>query len=92
MPIAVGGATEGTPPTKNCAQPIATAGGRNQVMMDRCEPRRRGSKGSDGLDDLAGLDAARADVLAARGLALKDADLLQVRVEATLGRDHRVAA
>src|SRR4051794_40660040 len=45
-----------------------------------------------GLLDLAGLQAARADVLAAGRPADLDADLLEVRVEAPLRRHHRVAA
>src|SRR6516164_3081314 len=45
----------------------------------------------EGLLDLAGLEAARADV-GARRLALdQDADALEVRLEAPLRGDHRVA-
>src|SRR5580693_155651 len=45
------------------------------------------------LGDLAGFEAARANVDAARSaLGVDDADLLEVRVEAPAGRDHRVAA
>src|SRR5436305_15159240 len=52
----------------------------------RLMPRRL-----DGLLDLAGFEAARADV-GARGLALEqDADALEVRVEAALRGDHRMA-
>src|SRR4051794_9728888 len=43
------------------------------------------------LLDLAGLQAARADVLAAGGAVHQDPDLLEVRGEAALGGDHRVA-
>src|SRR6187399_3409036 len=50
----------------------------------------RGSLG--GLDYLVRLQAARADVDAAGAGALVDPDLLEVRVEAAPGRDHRVAA
>src|SRR6059058_2651642 len=47
--------------------------------------------GLDGLLDLAGLEALRADV-GPLGLALQQhADALEVRVEAPLGRHHRVA-
>src|SRR3954462_3487450 len=45
----------------------------------------------DGLLDLAGLEAARADVRARRLPAEQDADALEVRVEAAPGRHHRVA-
>ena len=45
-----------------------------------------------GLGDLAGFEAARADVDATGRAALDDPDLLQVRVEASAGGDHRVAA
>ena len=48
--------------------------------------------GSGGLGDLAGLEAARADVLAPGRAPDVDADLLEVRVEAALRRNHRVAA
>src|SRR4051794_10175652 len=51
-----------------------------------------GRPGLGRLEDLAGLEAAGADVLAARRAADVDAHLLEVRVEASLGRDHRVAA
>src|SRR5687767_6992403 len=44
------------------------------------------------LGDLARLEAAGADVDALRRARLGDADLLQVRVEASLGRDHGVRA
>ena len=44
------------------------------------------------LLDLVGLQAARADVDAAGSATVVDANLLQVRVEAPAGGDHRVAA
>src|SRR5687768_1320171 len=44
------------------------------------------------LGDLPGLEAARADVDALRAPVLIDADLLEVRVEAAPGGDHRVAS
>ncbi len=47
---------------------------------------------SGGLGDLVGLEAARADVSAQLAAVLFDPHLLQVRVEAPLGGDHRVAA
>jgi hypothetical protein len=53
---------------------------------------RTGGLASDVLQDLAGLQATRADVLAPGGAPDVDADLLQVRVEAALGGHHRVAA
>src|SRR4051794_39107190 len=46
----------------------------------------------DGLDDLAGLQAARADIDALRRLAHEDPDLLEVRVEAAPRRHHRMRA
>src|SRR3954451_13258156 len=45
-----------------------------------------------GLCDLVGLEAARADVGAQLAAVLLDPHLLQVRIEAPLGRDHRVAS
>ena len=47
---------------------------------------------SSGLGDLARLEAAGAGVDAPRRSVDERADLLQVGVEATAGRDHRVAA
>ena len=46
----------------------------------------------NGLKDLAGLEAASADVLAPGSAPDEDADLLEVRVEAPPGRHHGVAA
>ena len=46
----------------------------------------------DGLQDLPGFQAARADVLAPRGALNEDADLLKVRVEAPPRSHHGVAA
>src|SRR5664279_534640 len=46
----------------------------------------------DGFLDLAGLEAARADVGALGRAVHEDPDLLEVRVEAALGGDHRVAS
>src|SRR3954447_8263392 len=60
--------------------------------------RRRlgsGTRGADpllGLGDLAGLQAARADVRALRCTVFDDAHLLEIRVEAALGGHHRVRA
>ena len=45
-----------------------------------------------GFDDLAGLEAARADVDAPRRSAVVDADALQIGIEAPPGGDHRMAA
>src|ERR1039457_4660483 len=45
-----------------------------------------------GFGDLAGLQAARADVDAAGSPTVVDADALQVRIEASPRRHHRVAA
>src|SRR5947199_10877242 len=53
--------------------------------------RPRRARPSGGLRDLAGFEAARAHVDAPRRFADHDPDLLQVRVEAALGGDHRVA-
>ena len=55
-------------------------------------PKAPAGRRSERLGDLAGLQAARADVDAPRRLADEDPDLLQVRVEAAPGGDHRVAA
>src|SRR4051812_8065737 len=60
--------------------------GRDGGTARTCAP------GSDGLDDLAGLKAARADVDALRRLADEDPHLLQVRVEPAPRRHHRVRA
>ena len=69
----------------------------------RARPLRSGSLGRGhlsgarrrrplaGFGDLAGLQAARADVDPARGSAIVDPDALEVGIEAALGRDHRVA-
>src|ERR687885_2737262 len=54
--------------------------------------RAASAPGLQRLRDLAGLQAARADVDPARRLADHDADLLEVRVQPPLGRHHRVAA
>src|SRR4051812_20555173 len=67
------------------------------ASMTRRKRRRLGSatalRGlSSCLRDLASLEAARADVDALRCPVLDDANLLDVHVEATLGRDHRVRA
>src|SRR5690348_6038078 len=47
---------------------------------------------SDGLGHTAALEAARADVCPSRRAVEQDADALEVRVEAPLGGDHRVAS
>ena len=54
--------------------------------------RARRPVASDGFDDLAGLEAARADVVAGRLAVEDEPDALQVRVEAPLRGDHRVRA
>src|SRR5215217_858923 len=48
-------------------------------------------RGLCGLDDLVGLETARADVHAPRAPTVVDPHLLEVRVEAAPRRDHRVA-
>src|SRR4051794_16180225 len=53
---------------------------------------RASAPGSDGLDDLAGLQAPRADVHPLRRLAHEDPHLLEVRVEPAPRRHHRVRA
>src|ERR1700744_4094813 len=53
---------------------------------------RRPHAASGGLGYLVALQAAGADVGAHRRAVLLDPDLLQVRIEAALRRDHRVAA
>src|SRR4051794_5035085 len=45
-----------------------------------------------GLGDLAGLEAAGADVGAEGAAVLLDPNLLEVRIEAALGGDHRMAS
>src|SRR5690242_17039484 len=66
----------------------------------KCVTRRRATRTPRGaptpslgrLGDLVGLQTASADVGAERATVLLDPDLLQVRLEAALRRDHRVAA
>src|SRR5438105_6329654 len=66
-------------------------------LRGRCRPRgagrvaRRAEAPLERLLDLAGLEAARADVGARRGAVELDADALEVRVEAPLRGHHRVA-
>src|SRR3954454_6008016 len=58
-----------------------------------CWDQPSSGKSSSGcLDDLVRLETARADVDPPAGRALLHPDLLQVRVEAPPGRDHRVAS
>src|SRR5205085_12507615 len=59
--------------------------------LGKWEERER-PEGRLGLGDLAGLQAARADVRAEGSALLDDADLLQVRIEPALGGDHGVGA
>ena len=47
---------------------------------------------SAGLCDLAGLQAARADVDTTRRARVVDADALKVGIETAIGGNHRVAA
>jgi hypothetical protein len=70
----------------------ARAAGATRWRADGAGGEAAGRPGSDGLADLAGLQAARADVHAPGCRTDEDADLLQVRVEAPLRRAHRVAA
>src|SRR6478672_4695619 len=66
--------------------PATTARKRSRLGSDTlCAP------GLDGLGDLAGLQAARADVLAAGRRAHEDPHLLEVRIEASPSGHHRVA-
>src|SRR5262249_39071600 len=53
-------------------------------------PRRRYVR-SDVLGDLAGLQAASTDVLTGRRTADRDANFLEVGIEAPTRRNHRVA-
>src|SRR3954453_6449946 len=62
------------------------------VAGPAADSARASAAGLDGLGDLAGLEAPRADIHATRGLADEDPDLLQVRIEAPLGGAHGVAA
>src|SRR5207302_4769391 len=58
-----------------------------------CAPLCAGSGlGSGGLGDLAGFEAPRAHIHAPGSAVEHDPHLLQVGIEATLARDHRVAA
>src|SRR6476619_8499784 len=66
-------------------QCLRTARSRRWVLAPR-------PTASGGLYDLVGLEAARADVGAQLAAVLLDPHLLQVRIEAPLGGDHRVAA
>src|SRR6266516_4107259 len=75
-----------------------STGSASTLMFDRrtsagVAPRRerRAAGASDGLLDLAGFETAGADVGALRLAAQEHADTLQVRVEAALGGDHRMA-
>ena len=72
--------------------PSATArrAGGGRPCPDRRAPGRQRDLG--GLDDLVGLEAAGADVGADLAPLVDDPDLLQVRVEAAPGGDHRVAS
>src|SRR5690348_15385272 len=91
------------PSTRACerrgrrAKPMLAAWASPRTQIQRrysVSPRARG-RGIDhlrSLCDLAGLQAARADVHAPRRPAIVDADLLQVRLKAPLGCDHRVTA
>src|ERR1700736_1599504 len=77
-----------------CARPPATAAlKRTRLVSVTARPcvRARGpGTCSDGLGDLAGLEAAGAHVHAAWRGAHQDSDLLEVGIEASLGGDHRV--
>src|SRR5215208_4477291 len=78
--------------------PRAVSTVRSGIASVRPRPPARGCAGAtgdpaaalDGLLDLAALEAARADVRAARGAAQQHSDALEVRVEAPLRRHHRV--
>ncbi len=64
----------------------------NQAVVGRHGDLFTPTGGSGGFRDLAGLEAARADVLAPGSAPDVDADLLEVRVEAALRRNHGMAA
>src|SRR3712207_7597377 len=72
-----------------CASAAATTARKRARFVSAATPT---TTGLDGLGDLAGLQAAGADVLAAGSPAYEDADLLQVRGEPPLGGHHGVAA
>src|SRR5262249_25293249 len=58
---------------------------------ERLALHRREPTTLDGLLDLAGFEAARADVRTGRATVEQHADALEVRVEAALRRDHGMA-
>src|SRR5205085_3603223 len=68
----------------------------NAASAPATTARKRRSAGSlrvsERFGDLAGLQAAGAHVHPPRGGADHDPNLLEVRVETALGRDHRMAA
>ena len=64
----------------------------NQAVVGRHVDLSTPTGESGGLRDLAGLEAARADVLAPGSAPDVDADLLEVRVEAAPRRNHGMAA
>src|SRR3954463_15512254 len=65
---------------------------RRAATRPRSRPAPALRKPLGGFEDFARLETAGADVLAGRGALDDDPDLLQVRVEAALGSDHRVGA
>src|SRR3954451_13419404 len=67
------------------------AGGRCGRSSGRSATRGSRGGGSDGLLDLAGLEASRAHICTLCLALQEHADALEVRVEAPLRRDHRVA-
>src|SRR3954453_23780389 len=76
-----------------CARaPSTAARKRTRLGSGRDGGTARHAPRLDGLDDLAGLEAARADIDALRRLAHEDPHLLEVRVEAAPRRHHRVGA
>src|SRR5439155_18351883 len=66
-------------------------GGRSSPSSGRSATRGSAGEGSDGLLNLAGLQTTRAHIRTSRLAVQEHADALEVRVEAPLGGDHRVA-
>src|SRR3712207_4161590 len=72
-----------------CASPAATTARKRARFVSYATPA---VARLERLGDLAGLEAAGADVRPRRLAVVEDPDLLQVRVEAPLRGDHGVAA
>src|SRR4051795_2548572 len=78
--------------SRGASAPSTTARKRTRLGSGSGTAGARAPRALQRLRDLAGLQAARADIDAARRLADDDPDLLEVRVEPPPRRHHRVAA